>query len=75
MKKFWNFMLVALVMLGAAACTESDPSIEKENSEAVGLSFYAEIVNDATRAELEYDEESQLWNTVWEANDTIVAIH
>lgn len=75
MKKFWNFMLVALVMLGAAACTESDPSIEKENSEAVGLSFYAEIVNDATRAELEYDEESQLWNTVWEANDTIVAVH
>ena len=74
MKKFWNLMLVALVMLGAAACTENE-SVDVNKEEVAGLSFYAEIVNDATRADLEYDEESKLWNTVWEANDTIVAIH
>ena len=72
MKKFWNLMLVALVMLGAAACTEQDSSIEKENSEEAGLSFYAEIVNDSTRADLEYDAENKVWNTVWEGNETIV---
>ena len=72
MKKFWNLMLVALVMLGAAACTKSDPSIEKENNEEAGLSFYAEITNDSTRADLEYDEVNKVWNTVWEGNETIV---
>ena len=72
MKKFWNLMLVALVMLGAAACTEQDSSIEKENSGEAGLSFYAEIVNDSTRADLEYDAENKVWNTVWEGNETIV---
>ena len=72
MKKFWNLMLVALVMLGAAACTKSDTSIEKENNEEAGLSFYAEITNDSTRADLEYDEVNKVWNTVWEGNETIV---
>ena len=72
MKKFWNLMLVALVMLGAAACTETDPSIEKANNEEAGLSFYAEIANDATRANLEYDADNKVWNTVWEGNETIV---
>ena len=72
MRKFWNLMLVALVMFGAAACTKAEPSIEKENSEQAGLSFYAEIVNDATRADLEYDSDNKVWNTVWEGNETIV---
>lgn len=72
MKKFWNLMLVALVMFGAAACTETDPSLEKENTESAGLSFYAEITRDATRADLEYDAENRVWNTVWEGNETIV---
>ena len=52
MKKFWNLMLVALVMLGAAACTENNDSVDVK---AEGLSFYAEITNDATRADLAYD--------------------
>lgn len=72
MKKFWNLMLVALVMFGAAACTEKDPSLEKENTESAGLSFYAEITRNATRADLEYDAENRVWNTVWEGNETIV---
>lgn len=69
MKKFWNLMLVALVMLGAAACTENNDSVDVK---AEGLSFYAEISNGATRADLAYDEETKMWNTVWEGNETIV---
>lgn len=75
MKKFCKLMLVALVMFGAAACTKSEPSIDKENGEQAGLSFYAEIVNNATRADLEYDADNKVWNTVWEGNEAIKAIH
>ena len=75
MKKFCKLMLVALVMFGAAACTKSEPSIDKENGEQAGLSFYAEIVNNATRAGLEYDADNKVWNTVWEGNEAIQAIH
>ena len=74
MKKFWNLMLVALVMLGAAACTETSDSVDVK-AETEGLSFYAEISNDATRADLEYDAENKVWNTVWEGNETIMAYH
>jgi hypothetical protein len=74
MKKFWNFMLAALVVMGAAACTEVDDSVDVK-PEANGLSFYAEIINDATRADLEYDEETKLWNTVWEGDETLMVIH
>ena len=73
MKKFWNLMLVALVMLGAAACTEDNASVEAAQEE--GLSFYAEIANDATRADVVYDEETKMWNTAWEGNETIMAYH
>ena len=42
MKKFWNLMLVALVvMLGATACTENLDSVDVKDG--AGLSFYAEI--------------------------------
>ena len=75
MKKFCKLMLVALVMFGAAACTKSEPSIDKENGEQAGLSFYAEIVNNATRADLEYDADNKVWNTVWEGNEAIQAVH
>ena len=68
MKKFWNLMLVALVMLGAAACTETNESVDASQE---SLSFYAEISNDATRADLEYDDVNKVWNTVWEGNETI----
>ncbi len=75
MEKFCKLMLVALVMFGAAACTKSEPSIDKENGEQAGLSFYAEIVNNATRADLEYDADNKVWNTVWEGNEAIQAVH
>ncbi|MBQ2141844.1 MAG: hypothetical protein II204_01685, partial [Alistipes sp.] len=71
MKKFWNLMLVALVMLGAAACTETSDSVDVK-AETECLSFYAEISNEATRADLKYDAENKVWNTVWEGNETIV---
>ena len=29
MKKFWNLMLAALVIIGAAACTENYDGVEK----------------------------------------------
>ena len=72
MKKFWSLMLVALVMLGAAACTEHNDSVDVSKE---SLSFYAEITNDATRADLEYDDVNKVWNTVWEGNETILVIH
>ena len=68
MKKFWNLMLVALVVMGAAACTENNESVD---TKVEGLSFYAEISNDATRTDLQYDEAHKVWNTVWEGNETI----
>ena len=70
MKKIWNLMLVALVMLGAAACTETDSSIEA-NVEKSGFSFYAEIGGD-TRATIEKD--GDVWKTAWELNDKLYVI-
>ena len=72
MRKFWSLMLVALVTLGAAACTETDENVDKTPEQSAGLSFYAEISNDATRADLEYDADNKMWNTVWEGNETLV---
>ena len=66
MKKIWNLMLVALVMLGAAACTEKDANVDA--NEKAGFSFYAEVA-EATRATIEKDGES--WKTVWELGDKL----
>lgn len=66
MKKIWNLMLVALVMLGAAACTEKDANVDA--NEKAGFSFYAEVA-DATRATIE--EDGNVWNTVWELGDKL----
>ena len=60
---------MALVAMGAVACTESDPSVD--NDVQAGLSFYAEIATDATRANLEYDANDGLWKTVWEGNEEL----
>ena len=60
---------MALVAMGAVACAESDPSVD--NDVQAGLSFYAEIATDATRANLEYDENDGLWKTVWEGNEEL----
>lgn len=71
MKKFWNLMLAALVVLGAVACSENGdeltPQVERE-----GLSFEATIIMDDTRTSLEKDETSGKWNTVWSGNETLV---
>lgn len=66
MKKFWNLMLAALVIIGAAACTENYESIEK----AEGFSFYAEIVND-TRATIADEDGDKTWETKWELGDKL----
>ena len=60
---------MALVVMGAVACTENEPSVD--NDIKAGLSFYAEIVADATRADLEYDADNKVWNTVWEGNEEL----
>ena len=66
MKKFWNLMLAALVIIGAAACTENYENIEK----AEGFSFYAEIVND-TRATIADENGDKTWETKWELGDKL----
>ncbi len=64
MKKFWNLMLAALVIIGAAACTENYEGVDVAES----LSFYAEIGDD-TRAYIEKDGEQ--WKTTFEGNETL----
>ena len=65
MKKFWNLMLAALVIIGAAACTENYDGVEK----AEGFSFYAEVVN-GTRATIEKDGSE--WKTVWNGGEELI---
>ena len=65
MKKFWNLMLAALVIIGAAACTENN-----ENVQEAAFSFYAEIVND-TRATIADEDGDKTWETKWELGDKL----
>ena len=66
MKKFWNLMLAALVIIGAAACTENYENIEK----AEGFSFYAEIAN-GTRATIADENGDKTWETKWGLGDKL----
>ena len=66
MKKFWNLMLAALVIIGAAACTENYDGVEKTE----GFSFYAEIAND-TRATIADENGDKIWETKWELGDKL----
>ena len=66
MKKFWNLMLAALVIIGAAACTENYDGVEK----AEGFSFYAEVVN-GTRATIANENGDKTWETKWELDDKL----
>lgn len=68
MKKIWNLMLVALVMLGAAACTEKDANVDA--NEKAGFSFYAEVVGD-TRATIADEDGDKTWETKWELGDKL----
>ena len=65
MKKFWNLMLAALVIIGAAACTENYEGVDVAES----LSFYAEIGDD-TRATIEKD--GDVWKTTFEGGEILM---
>ena len=69
MKKFWNLMLVALVvMLGATACTESEEGVDQQ---IAGVSFYAALSCDDTRAYIDDADGDKTWTTIWEEGDTL----
>ena len=68
MNKFWNLMLAALVIIGAAACTENNENVE--NAQEAAFSFYAEIVND-TRATIADEDGDKTWETKWELGDKL----
>lgn len=68
MRKFWNLMLAVLVIVGAAACTENNDSVDVKKG---GLSFYAEINSDVTRAYIDDADGDKMWKTVWEGNETL----
>ncbi len=69
MKKFWNLMLAVLVMLGAAACTETDESVDAGYK--AGVSFYATFGGDDTRAYIDDADGDKKWTTIWESGDTL----
>ena len=63
-------MLVALVvMLGATACTESEEGVDQQ---IAGVSFYAALSCDDTRAYIDDADGDKTWTTIWEAGDTLV---
>lgn len=68
MKKFWSLMLVALVTLGAAACTEKDENVDTKQEATV--SFYAEIADD-TRAVISDKDGDKTWTTTFEEFDAL----
>lgn len=67
MKKFWNLMLAALVVLGAVACTETGENLDAPK----GLSFEATIDLEETRADVVFNEDTGKWDTVWTGNETL----
>lgn len=70
MKKIFNLILAALVIIGAAACTKSDEIVD-QTQQGEGLSFYAEIVNGDTRAYIDDTDGDKVWNTIWEEGDAV----
>lgn len=70
MKKIFNLILAALVIIGAASCTKSDEIVD-QTQQGEGLSFYAEIVNGDTRAYIDDTDGDKTWNTIWEEGDEV----
>ena len=68
MKKIFNLILAALVIIGAASCTKNE-EVAYQGGE--GLSFYAEIVNGDTRAYIDDSNNDKVWETIWEKGDKI----
>ena len=71
MKKIFNLILAALVIIGAAACTKSEEIVD-QTQQGEGLSFYANVVNDVTRAHIDDTDGDKTWNTVWEGGEVLV---
>ena len=68
MKKIFNLILAALVIIGAASCTKNE-EVAYQGGE--GLSFYAEIVNGDTRAYIDDTDGDKVWNTIWDEGDAV----
>lgn len=69
MKKFWNLMLAALVVLGAVACTEKSENLDSAPQQ--GLSFEATIDLAETRTDVVFNEGTGKWDTVWTGDETL----
>ena len=72
MKNLWKMMVAALVIIGATACTESEEGVDKKQGQSAGVSFYATIGDDTTRAYIDDADGDKTWSTVWEEGDTLV---
>ena len=72
MKNLWKMMVAALVIIGATACTESEEGVDKKQEQSAGVSFYATIGDDTTRAYIDNADGDKTWSTVWEEGDTLV---
>ena len=70
MKKFWNLMLAALVIMGAVACTEKE-NVENAPEQNAGVAFEATIDLEETRTDVVFNEGTGKWNTVWTGNETL----
>lgn len=72
MKNLWKMMVAALVIIGATACTESEEGVDKKQEQSAGISFYATIGDDTTRAYIDDADGDKTWSTVWEEGDTLL---
>lgn len=70
MKKFFNLILAALVIIGAVSCAKNDEIVD-QTQQSEGLSFYAKVVNDVTRAYIDDTDGDKTWNTVWEGGEVL----
>ena len=71
MQKFWNFVAVALVAVGAVACMENQDDVVNQHGE---LSFYAEIGGEASRAYIDDTDGNKVWDTLWEEGDKLQVV-
>ena len=71
MRKFWNLMLAALVIMGAVACTENE-NLEGAPEQNAGVAFEATIDLEETRTDVIFNEEAGKWNTVWTGDETLI---
>lgn len=63
-------MVAALVIVGVAACSKTDETIE-QLADREGVSFYATFDDDLTRAYIDDSDGDKLWKTIWEDGDVL----